>query len=170
MKYLGLLLFALCLTICAKAQERDLKAFGLGVEIPIPTQSVYSIGIGASGKLEIPLTGNLGLTVTSGITEMYYKSGLVYALDVPSTDTFVPLKGGLRYFLGPGVYAEGEMGNTFEIEHDKRDLFTYAIGPGFVAPINGGKNGIDVSFRYESWSNHELRLTAFRVAYRFGWR
>ena len=154
-----------------KAQERSLKAVSAGVEIPIPTGGVYTIGIGASGKIEIPITAHVGFTLTGGISQIYYKNGLVEALNLPSSaNTFIPLKGGIRYFLGPNFYVDGEMGNTIETGYMRRNLFTFAVGPGFTAPIARTKSAIDVGFRYENWSDHELRFTAFRVAYRFGWR
>lgn len=171
MKKLAFIFFAVLSFVQLKAQERSLKAVSAGVEIPIPTGGVFTIGIGASGRIEIPLSAHVGLLLTGGIDQIYYKKGIVYALDLPSgAETFVPLKGGIRYFLGPNFFVDGEVGNTIETGYNRRNLFTFAIGPGFTAPITGTKSAIEVGFRYENWSDHDLRFTAFRVAYRFAWR
>lgn len=67
-----------------------------------------------------------------------------------------------------GAYLEGEMGDVMETNGDKRNLFAFSIGPGFLIRINGKPN-LDLGFRYENWSKHTLQQTAIRLAYRIGW-
>jgi hypothetical protein len=171
MKYPLILLFTICFFQLAQAQDDDRNRFAIsaGFELGIPNQSIYSIGLGGSLKAEVPIAHHFSLTATGGITSLDYKNGAVHELGTPNNDTFVPLKGGVKYYASPGFYFEGELGNVIETEHFKQNLFAYSIGPGFVIPVNHGKTGVDIGFRYESWSKNVLRETGLRVAYRFGW-
>lgn len=177
MKYPLLVLLSFLFVQLAVAQDRsdERNAFGISpaFELRIPNQSVYSIGVGGSLKFEIPLVHKFSLTATGGITSMDYKSALVKNFGTPGSDTFIPLKGGVKYYSSTGFYLEAEAGSTIQTTNDKRSLFTYAIGPGFVIPVghnnSGSRSGVDFSFRYESASVHDLRQTALRIGYRFGW-
>ncbi len=173
MKYPLILLFTFCFFQLAKAQDqfddRNPVAISAGFELGIPNQSIYSVGLGGSIKAEVPIAHHFSLTATGGIASLNYKNAAVRELGTPGSDTFVPLKGGVKYYASPGFYFEGELGAAIETEHVKQDLFAYSIGPGFIVPVNHGKTGVDIGFRYESWSEHVLRQTGLRVAYRFGW-
>ncbi|TSD66057.1 porin family protein [Inquilinus sp. KBS0705] len=160
----SLVLFA----ACANAQTTVQKAFGVGLELGAPSNSIYTIGFGGSGKAEMPLSSSISLTFTAGYTSFYYKNTLIGSASKQTPGGFIPLKAGLKYFFSQGVYVEAEGGDVIETNYDKHNLFTYAVGPGFVIPA--GKNaGIDLGFRYESWGRNRLKQTGIRAAYRFGW-
>jgi hypothetical protein len=163
-KYLSLLLI-LC-SYKLQAQTTITKAISTGFELAIPSNGVYNIGIGASVKGELPISSPVSLTLTGGFTSMFYKSNLFNSSLTPGAALFVPLKAGLKYYFNKGVYAEGEAGTAIETNYGKQSAFAFSIGPGFIVPA-GDKNGVDISFRYESWAN-QLRQTAIRIAYRFG--
>lgn len=165
MKKLIILLLLFCF-FKASAQTIINKAFGAGFELGIPANSVFNIGTGASAKFELPITSPVSLSLTGGITSMFYKSNLFNSSRTPGAAVFVPLKAGVRYFFNRGVYAEGEAGTVIEANYSKQSVFVFSIGPGFIAPV-GERNGIDISFRYEDWAN-QVRQTAIHIAYRFG--
>lgn len=172
MKYPFLFIISVFIAQFAAAQSRfdftNHFAVDPGFELGIPSQSVYSVGLGGSLKFEIPVAGHFSAALTGGISSFSYKSGLRNSFDnVPGSDTFVPLKAGVRYFAAPGFYLDGELGETFQTTNDQRGLFAFALGPGFLVPVAHGKSGVDIGFRYESWSDHQLRQTAVRVGYRF---
>jgi hypothetical protein len=144
------------------------KAIGLGFELAAPSNSVYNIGLGVSGKLELPIVAPVSFTLTGGFTSMFYKSNLFDSSRTPGAAVFIPLKAGLKYYFAKSIYAEGEAGTAIETNYGKQRSFAFSIGPGFVVPLSNDKQGIDISFRYESWAN-QLRQTGIRVAYRFGW-
>jgi hypothetical protein len=173
MKYPLLAILCICFFQFAQAQDqfddRNPIAISAGFELGLPAQSIYSVALGGSLKVEVPVAHKFSLTATGGITSLDYKSGAEHALGTPGSDTFIPLKGGVKYYAAPGFYLEGELGTAIETAHYKQDLFAYSIGPGFVIPVNHGKSGVDIGFRYESWSKSVLRETGLRVAYRFGW-
>ena len=149
----------------ASAQTTITKAFNAGFELGIPANSVFTIGTGASAKFELPIALPVSLSLTGGITSMFYKSNLFDSSRTPGAAVYVPLKAGMRYFFNRGVYAEGEAGTAIETNYARQSVFAFSIGPGFIAPV-GEKNGIDISFRYESWAS-QVRQTAIHIAYRF---
>lgn len=144
------------------------KAFTPGVELGIPSNSIYSIGLGVSGKLEFPIASPVSFTITGGYDAFFHKGNLYTSSRTPSAATFMPLKAGLKYNFRGGVYIEGEMGTVIETNYSKKDLFAFSIGPGFTIPVSDN-HGVDIGFRYERWSDSQLRQTAIRFAYRFGW-
>jgi hypothetical protein len=165
MKKLIILLFLSC---CFKAysQTTITKAISTAFELAIPSNGIYNIGVGASAKAELPIVAPVSLTLTGGFTTMFYKSNLFSSSRTPGAAGFIPLKAGAKYYFNKGVYAEGEAGTAIETNYGKQSSFAFSVGLGFIAPA-GDKNGVDVGFRYEDWSN-QLRQTAIRIAYRFG--
>jgi hypothetical protein len=164
-----LLLISIFITYNAWAQTpvTTATAVSLGFELAAPSNSVYTIGTGVSAKFELPVVSSLSVSVTGGFTAMYYKANLFNSSRTPGAAGFLPLKAGLKYYLSQNFYAEGEAGTAIETNYGKQKSFAFSIGPGFIVPINEGKQGVDIGFRYESWGN-QLRQTGIRVAYRFG--
>lgn len=162
---LFLLLFSI-LKVSAQESQNLKTVFSAGLELGIPQASVYTIGLGASGKLELPVSNKLCITVTAGYDAFFYKGNLYESSRTPSAAIFVPLKAGAKYYFNQGVYAEGELGTAIETNYLKQDLFAFSLGPGFIIPLNEA-HGIDFGLRYENWSNHQVKQTALRFAYRF---
>ncbi|MBS1528360.1 MAG: hypothetical protein JST19_22125 [Bacteroidetes bacterium] len=167
MKYISLfvVLILSAITVRAQGPAETKAAFSTGFELAIPSAGVFSIGTGASAKMEIPVVRPLSLSLTAGITPMFYKSNLFGNSRTPGAAVFVPLKAGLKYYFAKSVYAEGEAGTAIETNYNKASVFAFSIGPGFIASIND-KSAVDIGFRYEDWAG-EVRQTAIRVAYRF---
>jgi hypothetical protein len=164
-------LFLILLFYAAQAIAQDeplKKAISIGGELGIPNASVYSIGLGVSGKGEFPVSGKVAITATAAYSIFFYKSNLFGNSKTPDAARFVPLKVGAKYYLNEGVYFEGELGTAIETNYLKQDLFAFSLGPGFIIPIKG-KYGVDLGLRYEKWSNHQVQQTAIRIAHRFGW-
>ncbi|MDB4919964.1 MAG: hypothetical protein JWQ54_1947 [Mucilaginibacter sp.] len=164
-----LFVLLICWSALVKAQDEPLKkAISLGAELGIPNASVYSIGVGISGKAEFPVSSKVAITATAAYSAFFYKSNLFNNSKTLTSARFIPLKAGVKYYLNPGVYFEGELGTAIETNYLKQDLFAFSLGPGFIIPIKG-KYGIDFGLRYEKWSNHQVQQTAIRFAHRFGW-
>ncbi|HWB62275.1 MAG TPA: hypothetical protein VG603_02105 [Chitinophagales bacterium] len=167
-KLLPLLLIFFGYTAMAQGPVQTTNAISAGFELAIPSGGVFSIGTGASLKAEFPFAAPmLSISVTGGVTPMFYRGNLFGNAKTPGAALFVPLKAGLKYFFARGVYAEGEAGAALEANYNHATPFAFSIGPGFVISSND-KSGVDIGFRYEDWSG-VLRQTAIRVAYRFGW-
>jgi hypothetical protein len=154
----------------AMAQQRTFKALSAGLELNIPQRSAYNIGYGVSGKIELPVTGAISLSLTGGYNRFSYKSFSISNVAKPADDNFVPLKAGIKYFFDPRFYTEGELGTV--INHNNNNsgnLFTYAIGTGILVPIGDGSHSVvDLGLRFEDWSKNRLQQFAIRAAYRFG--
>jgi hypothetical protein len=162
-----LIAFIFCsFNVSAQISRPLSNAFSAGLELGITSNSVYAIGLGASAKGEFPVSNRVCLTVTAGYSTFFYKSNLFASSRTLSPAYFIPLKAGIKYYPNPNVYIEGELGTAIETNYLKQDLFAFSIGPGFVVPINNNR-GIDIGFRYEGWSDHQVRQTAIRFAYRW---
>ena len=155
----------------ARAQERATKAISAGLELNIPQRSAFNVGYGVSEKLELPVTSAVSVVLAGGINQFHYKSFRIGNAANRGNDTFIPLKAGIKYFLDPRFYTEGELGTV--IDHNKeysQNLFAYSFGTGFLLPLNGSKsNMIDIGLRFEDWSKNRAQQFAIRVAYRFAW-
>lgn len=156
-----------------KKQTTTPVKFSVGLELAAPTgdyKNIYDVGLGGSGKIEIPATTQLFITATAGFTSFYYKENLRNALKVlglPTTQGFVPLKVGGKYYFSPVFYGEGEIGASIGTNKGSSTAFAYAPGIGVSIPLIG-KNAIDVGLRYEGWSqNGNFNQFALRAAYKF---
>src|SRR5476651_1754230 len=108
MKKLILLIALFSAFNLARAQEFSHGGFSIGPELGLPSQSVYSIGYGASAKFEIPIINKFALSLTGGYSEFHFKSGIVNSFGGQAPSTFVPLKAGVVYGAGAGLSLEFE--------------------------------------------------------------
>lgn len=167
-KFLPLLFLFFYVAAHSQTQTSPQKAFSIGLDLAIPTNSIYSIGFGGSGKAEVPIAGAASLTFTAGYTSLYFKSSLLGSAQSQQPSGFVPLKAGVKYYLSEGFYIEGEAGTSIETNYTKNKLFAFAVAPGFLLPINKN-SAVDLGFRYENWGNGRVRQTGIRAAYRISW-
>jgi hypothetical protein len=148
------------------------RAFSVGLDLGIPANSIYNIGIGASAKLEVPVISALSLSVTGGYSSLHFKRSILGQGNSPKPDGFVPLKAGVKYYFSPGFYGEAEAGAALRANHGSGAYFAYAPGIGFSVPFNH-YGGLDIGIRFEKWANSRgftsLRQSAIRVAYKIGW-
>lgn len=177
MKKLLLFILTACTCTLAKAQyygddDRGNKpAFSIGPELDFPARSVFKIGYGASAKAEIPVVNKFSLTLTGGYAVFHYKSAIVGNFGSQPPANFIPLKGGVRYGAGSGVFLEGELGDAIETSNNlgnpRRNLFAFSLGPAFLIKLSPKQN-VEVGLRFEQWSKGTLQQTALRIAYRIG--
>jgi opacity protein-like surface antigen len=156
-----------------KKQAAPPVNFSVGLELGAPmgdAKNFYSVGFGGSGKIEIPATREFFITATAGFTSFYYKEGIRNALkaaDQPTSQGFVPLKVGGKYYFSPAFYAEGEIGAAIGTNKGAETAFAYAPGIGVSIPLIG-RNALDVGLRYEGWSqDYSFNQLGLRVAYKF---
>jgi hypothetical protein len=153
-------------TLRAQTGSNQRTALSFGAELNIPQRSGYTIGYGASAKFELPLANALSFTATAGVHQYHLKT----LYNCPGgNNTFVPLKAGVKYYIDPRFYAEGEVGSV--IDHNResdQNKFAYSLGTGFLLPLKNTSNMIDAGLRYEEWSKNGLQQFGIRVAYRFG--
>lgn len=177
-KYFALLLLATVFTFAATAQQQtgNKASINLSAESYIPTGRIansYSVGLGASLKLEVPVAQSLNFALKAGYSALFYtdnvKQGLRYLNDNASADGFVPLQGGLKYYLLPQFYAEGLVGGVISTNSGTGTYFNYSPGIGIIFPVQFG-NAIDVGVRYEGWhkDNFTLSFIGLHAGFKFG--
>lgn len=157
-----------------KKQTTIPTKFSIGLELAAPTgtfRNQYSVGVGGSGKIEIPTSREFYITATAGYTSLYLKENLrnaYRALGISTTPAgFIPLKVGGKYYFNPLIYAEGEIGAAIGTNQGHGTSFAYAPGVGVSLPILGA-NAIDIGLRFEGWSqNYNINQFGFRLAYKY---
>jgi len=160
------LLFVFALTLLfahnTQAQDTSSKTFepgfrlGFGVNGGMPTnRDTYDFAIGGDVRLQYDLTSRASLTLTTGFTNLFIK----HVDDIG----FVPAKAGFKVFVWEDqFYVLGEVGGGFVVTNGYEQN-TYIWSPG----IGYATENIDVSLRYEGYTDWNTNQIALRVAYGF---
>lgn len=139
-------------------------SFSLGLEAGIPAKTVAkyaSFITGGSLQAEYLILKDLGITLNAGYLYFLAKSG-------ETGLSFIPVMGGLRYYIVPKFYLSGQAGTSFYQGNKKNDgtYFTYAAGLGYKA-----SKEIDLLAKYEGINiapSTNYSFAALRIAYTFG--
>ncbi|SHN34814.1 outer membrane beta-barrel protein [Mucilaginibacter sp. OK098] len=193
LKISALILAFAGLTLGAKAQTSTTSTtktstssngviLSIGVDAGIPTGKLsdsYNWNIGGSVQADLPIAQNLFVTVNAGYNSIQGKKNVAGSgLDATNIQ-LLPVKAGLKYFVVPHFYVQGEAGAAFalnksDVGFDKSAAFVYAPQIGYQFPI-GGKNFIDAGVRYEASTkfnsnidDSKVNFFGLRVAYAFG--
>jgi len=154
-------------TTTAPSSGNDGARFSIGVDAGVPTGNAgdqYDLGIGGSINCDIPLFSNLKFTVSAGYEAMLIKSVLRnISPSAPSSDRYILLKGGLKYYFNKNVFGEGQGGIAVYTSAGGDVSFAYSPGVGYTFD-----NGFEASVRYEGWvKEYTFSQVALRVGYRF---
>jgi len=177
-------LFAAVLATClfvltAKAQTTQSSPsnpwhFGVGLESGITLSGIASkTEFGATGRLQYDVSKNFALTLTSG----YYE---FLGTNVRNAMGMVPVKLGVKAFVGSGFYFSGEAGAGIETQDfNVLKNTNYGIPKTTKLLWSGGfgyaVKSWDFSLRYEgftgnnkaSYDNSNFSLVGLRVGYSF---
>jgi hypothetical protein len=153
----------------------------VGVDAGIPAGNLsngYNWNIGGSVQADIPVAKQLFVTVNAGYNSIQGKDN-AYGTDLKATNIqLLPVKAGLKYFLVPNFYVQGEAGAAFllnksDLGDNKSAAFVYAPQIGVQFPL-GGKSFIDAGVRYEASTkfnsevdDSKVNFFGLRVAYAF---
>jgi len=169
------LLVSAAILICAisaRAQVTMKPHLSLGAEYGLTTGSLsdfYGSVIGASLKVEVPVgSPELNLTGTIGYTGYLVRLDYHGPLNL-SSEQFIPVELGLKYYFTRIAYFEGDAGFSQNIQTNftgSKTTFIYSPVIGISAPTNKHKSTIDLGLRFESRGDN--RQVAVRLAYRFG--
>jgi hypothetical protein len=193
-KISAILLAFTALTYTAKAQtsapattsssvNANAVRFSIGVDGGIPTGKLsdsYNFSIGGSLQADIPVVPNLFVTINAGYNSIQGKNNVNIngANFSPANIQLLPAKAGLKYFLVPNFYIQGEAGAAFllnksDLNDDKSAAFIYAPQIGYQFHV-GGNSYIDAGVRYEAStkfnsqvSDSKVNFFGLRVAYGF---
>ncbi|MCQ6961348.1 hypothetical protein [Mucilaginibacter aquariorum] len=158
--------------------------YSIGVDAGIPVgdfKDAYKWNLGGSVQADIPVASQLFVTVNAGFNNVFGKKDLTVAgvtADVPNIQ-LLPVKAGLKYFVIPNLYVQGEAGAAFLLNkdksgYDKSTAFVYAPQIGVQFPVSANGNFIDAGVRYEATTkytsgvdNSKVSFLGVRVAYGF---
>ena len=133
---------------------------GVGINGGVPTDNdFYNFSLGADVRLQYDLTQKTSLTLTTGFTNLFIDRDINDAKDLG----FIPVKVGFKAFVWEDqFYVLGELGGGIAVTNGyKQDTYLWAPGFGYA-----GKD-IDVSLRYENYTDYNTDQIALRIAYGF---
>jgi len=159
---------AIFFTTSVKAQtaaQPSAWGFGIGLEAGIPTGNATDISnfeIGGTARLEYNANKMIAIMLTSGYYDMIGKAA-PNGVDFPSLG-MVPVKVGVKIYVSPGFYIDGEAGAGFDTSYENHTKLIFSPGIGYA-----GKSW-DAGLRYENYSgnNNSFGLVGLRLAYDFG--
>ena len=193
LKISALILAFAGLTLGAKAQTSTTTStktstssngviLSIGVDAGIPTGKLsdsYNWNIGGSVQADIPVAQNLFATINAGYNSIQGKKNIAGSgLDATNIQ-LLPVKAGLKYFVVPHFYVQGEAGAAFllnksDFGDNKSAAFIYAPQVCYQFPL-GGKSYLDAGVRYEASTkfsstadDSKVNFFGLRVAYAFG--
>ena len=146
---------------------------GIGVEAGVPTgvlKDGSNFGLGGTARLQYGINNSTAFTLTSGYYNFFAKS-----YDLPGGGSIkgedlgmIPVKAGIKAYVGSGFYVGGEVGAGFETKAryangDKDTKLILSPGVGY------SWSNVDLGVRYENFSGQNLNygMVAARLAYGF---
>jgi hypothetical protein len=156
--------------------------FSIGVDAGLPTGNLknsYDWNLGGSVQADIPVVSNqLFVTVNAGYDNIFGKKNIDgTGIDATNIE-LLPVKAGLKFFIVPNFYIQGEAGAAFllnksNLGDNNSAAFIYAPQLGYQFQL-GGKNYIDAGVRYEASTklnsnvdDSKVNFIGLRVAYGF---
>jgi hypothetical protein len=130
---------------------------GVGINGGVPTNDdFYNYSLGADVRLQYDLSKKTSLTLTTGFTNLFISNNV-------KDLGFIPVKAGFKAFIWEDqFYVLGEIGGGIAVTNGyKQDTYLWAPGIGFAS------KDIDVSLRYESYTEYDTNQIALRIAYGF---
>ncbi|WP_207495545.1 outer membrane beta-barrel protein [Aridibaculum aurantiacum] len=167
-KILACMTVAAALFTTASYAQVGQTTLGVGLDVGVPTgdfNNTQKIGIGGTADFGYNVGTGTALTLTVGYIS--FSGDEVGTFKYPAVNT-IPIKAGVRYFVGPGLYLEPQLGYTSISTPNSNTSgtggFTYAAKAGYRI-----SNSLDLSARYEgiSRNNANLNFLGFRLGYNF---
>ncbi|MCX2575502.1 hypothetical protein [Pedobacter sandarakinus] len=152
-----LYLFVLLLFVGTFAMAQNTTSVDIGAEINLPSgnfSNVSAIGLGGSVKASFPISSAFALSLNAGYTNFFGKRTQILSVQDLS---YIPLKGGLKYYLGETFYVEGQLGAGIPVNDGQNKLFIWSPGIGNQFRVSGDSK-LDFGIRYESWNGRNDRI------------
>jgi hypothetical protein len=158
-----LFVFAIALLFANNSQAQETKSFdqgfrlGLGLNGGMPTDNdTYNWSLGGDVRLQYDFSKKTSVTLTTGFTNLFINQ------DVKDLG-FIPIKAGFKAFVWEDqFYILGEVGGGIAVTNGyDKNTYIWAPGIGYV------NKAIDISLRYEAYTEYDTDQIALRVAYGF---
>ncbi len=165
-----LTLAAICmlayLTSVCQAYQKGTFSISVAGEVLFAERTLaqsHHTGPGATVKGEYVLGKHLSATMVSGYYFMNGKRSSGIDLEDISA---IPIKAGLRYYLG-SFYGAGELGGIVSSGFAEKSGFLYSVGLGDKLRIN--QRVFDIALRHESWTLGDITraVIGLRIGYEF---
>jgi hypothetical protein len=189
-KYTLLLLVLTLMSILAKAQPGNRMSAAFCIDEPFntgaqgynPPGALYQDGLGASFRMEVPVTLRLHFRASGGLA--YYHSNVepenipLYLNAQPLAESrlyasykMAPLKAGLQYYIIKYLYVSANAGYTVAINSPVTSTFIYSGGLGSALALDR-HSGFDLSVDYGTGfkmegANYYVNEVGLRIAYKF---
>jgi hypothetical protein len=178
-------LFASNVVKAQSATPANAWRFGIGIEGMAPTGNMHNIsnaGLGGTARIQYGINNNLAFTLTSGYYNFFgkentteFQSGTSVTRVTNKAIDFgiVPVKAGLKAYIGDGFYVAGEVGAGFETKDAYKGLtgdYNKKATKLILAPgVGYSWSNVDFGVRYENFSgnNNNYGMVAARLAYGF---
>ncbi len=147
---------SLFLTVEAKAQDSRDTRLGIGLNLGTGTKKpLDGFAVGGDVRLQKDFAGPLSGTLTTGYQSFDGK-------DVDAVG-FIPVKAGLKGFIGENFYLGGEVGAGFGVTEGTKTSFVWSPTIGYAF-----NNGLDIGVKYEDYAKKNYpKQVALRVGYGF---
>ncbi|MDB5117772.1 MAG: hypothetical protein JWQ79_3264 [Mucilaginibacter sp.] len=192
-------LLFICFCFVANAQSRtDSLRIGVAVEgitttgtfgVPVNTNTdgtsstAYKYGAGVSLRVDIPTIEHFNVTASVGYNTYFATSAANTSQEsilnvTPVNMETIPVKLGIKWFLGNTFYFQGEAGETILANKSAlygmfSNSFTFSPQVGLLIPLKKKHTYIDGGFRYESFQTFyndgggHNKFYALHIAYMF---
>lgn len=160
-------LVLLCSMAVAQPYNKGTLSVSVGGELLFPEsklRNTQNTGFGGTLKGEYVFAKHAAATVAGGY---YLMSGKKSGAATAASLSGLPLKAGLRYYLG-SFYASGEAGVLFLMDNGSGSSFLWSAGIGDKLTLN--RRVFDIGIRHEAWTsvnNTHAAVVALRLAYEF---
>ena len=168
----------------AQAQTSETSPFSLsfGPEIGLPVGDLYdryNWSLGGSIEVEYALADDFGLTLNTGVYNLFAedKGYLMDGRKYTDNLQVLPVKLGVKYYLIGGLFIQGEAGASFLLNksdggYDKSTAFSYAPQIGYRFDM-GNNQFIDAGIKWigntkYSENGNSNNMLGLRLAYGFG--
>lgn len=125
---------------------------GFGLNGGVPINDAYHYSLGTDARLQYDITTKTSLAFTTGYTHLFSEG---------DDGGFIPAKLGFKAFLGNQFYVLGEAGGAFGTTKEMGNSTLWAPGIGIAM------KHIDISLRYENYSEYDTGQVSCRLAYGF---
>lgn len=167
MKHLfSLFILVLFSATMANAQSNNNSwRFGFGIDAGVATSDAFKYALGGNLRIQKDFNQRVSGTFTTGFSHFFEKDHFAGYSQYGSPYNVIPVKLGVKYFLGDNLYLGGEAGAGFAFEQwGTSFVWSPSVGMAF-------KNGIDLSLKYEDYTKDKATKTlGLRLAYGFGTR
>lgn len=143
--------FSCLLAFSQTAYDKGYR-LGFGLNAGLLTNNYYDFSLGVDARLQYDFSQKKSITLTSGYNHFFNSI---------EDDGMVPVKFGLKYFLGNKFYLMGEVGAAIGVVGNLDNSLILAPTFGFASKY------IDASVRYENYNHYETDQIALRLAYGF---